>query len=469
MLNIIKTYLIQMRVRRKSAEQIASIQEKNFRSLLHHAVNHSPFYRRLYQNIDITSCSITDLPIVTRNDMLQHFDEIVTDSQLKQVEIEEWMNDLAHQGNLYKQRYVPMKTSGSSGQKLLVVYDLKGLNVIHTSLLARLSIPRLTKIRAILGGLVGRPLKIATLIMTKGMYPAVSAAKYKTATHKLFSDHRVISSDQSCEDMVKALNEFQPDILYTYAGVLEILAQEQIEGRLQLDFQGDLSTVLSMSELLTPRARKLAKQAWGLVIDNTYAAAECLVMGRTCEEQTMHLMSDVCLLEAVDGSNQVVDKGEFGKKVLMTNLFNYAQPFIRYELQDITGLSASTCSCGSPFPSLLPIQGRSSDNLLVRNNEDEISEVRSNIFIAELYRLDCLQDYQIRQTEYNLMVCYYVPVKEAQEDCEQALNKALSTAIQLTGMSDWLSYQLKCVDTIPRHEVSGKRQLIVSMDHLSVT
>ncbi len=463
--NLFRTYLVQLNLRQKSAQQIADIQESNFRALLKYAVSHSSFYRELYRGINVGTCSITDLPTVSRYEMLNYFDRVVTDPQLKQVEIEAWMNDSSPRGSLFKQHYVPMKTSGSSGQKLLVVYDLKGLNAIHTSLLTRLSVPLLTNLRAILGGLIGQPLKIATLVMTGGRYPAVSAAEYNTGTHNLFVRHRVINSDQSMANIVKELNKFQPDILYTYAGVLEMLAQEQIENRLRLRFQGSISAVLSMSELLTPRAKKMAEQAWNLTVDDTYAAAECLVMGRTCEQKTMHLMSDACILEAVDENNNVLPEGELGEKILITNLNNYVQPFIRYELKDITGVSSSRCACGSPFPVLLPIQGRSSDSLLVRNKKGVVKEVKSNIFIAELYKLDCLKDYQIHQTEINLVICYYVPVSQIRQDCRLALSQAFDTAMHTAGIEESeMSYKLEQVESIPRHKVSGKRQLIVGLN-----
>ncbi|MFK5891716.1 MAG: hypothetical protein QM504_00675 [Pseudomonadota bacterium] len=458
-------YLKQLLRNHYSAHKIIKIQEKKFRSILKYAASNSSFYSQLYRGIDLNSCSIEDLPIVTRKDILNHFDEMVTDPQLKKAELEVWLNNLDNQGSLYKDQFVPTKTSGTSGHKILIVYDQKSINAIHTSILTRLSIHWLTNIRCMLGGLIGKPLKIASVVMTSGTFPAVNSSKYTTFTHKLFVQHCVISSDQPLNSMINELNEFQPDILYSYAGVLEVLAQKQIEGQLQLKFKGTTAGVLSMSEILTPKARNLAKQAWNLIIDNTYAAAECLAIGRSCEQQNMHLMADICILEAVDENYNTVAPGKYGKKILITNLVNYAQPFIRYELHDVTGLSSSRCSCDSPFPVLLPILGRSSDNLLIKNKEGEIREIGSTKFIAELYKLEFLQDYQIHQIKINAVICYYVPIKLAQNNYKSLLIEAMEKAINSLEIQNEISYEVKEVKIIPRHKVSGKRQLVVSMEH----
>jgi phenylacetate-coenzyme A ligase PaaK-like adenylate-forming protein len=44
--------------------------------------------------------------------------------------------------------------------------------------------------------------------------------------------------------------------------------------------------------------------------------------------------SDVCIIELVDARNRPVGPGVPSAKVLVTNLYNLAQPLIRYELAD---------------------------------------------------------------------------------------------------------------------------------------
>jgi phenylacetate-CoA ligase len=57
-----------------TAEQIQAIQEQRLRTLLRHAVAHSPFYRRKFSGIDIETCALSDLPTLTKAEMMENFD-----------------------------------------------------------------------------------------------------------------------------------------------------------------------------------------------------------------------------------------------------------------------------------------------------------------------------------------------------------------------------------------------------------
>jgi phenylacetate-CoA ligase len=49
------------------------------------------------------------------------------------------------------------------------------------------------------------------------------------------------------------------------------------------------------------------------------------------------------------------------KEMLITDLDNYAMPFIRYEIGDIAEPAEQPCPCGRPFPLLKRIEGRTFD------------------------------------------------------------------------------------------------------------
>jgi hypothetical protein len=53
-----------------------------------------------------------------------------------------------------------------------------------------------------------------------------------------------------------------------------------------------------------------------------------------------------------------VPHGTAGAKVLVTNLTNYAQPLIRYEVPDRVTLSDDLCPCGRPFTMIARIDPR---------------------------------------------------------------------------------------------------------------
>src|SRR4029453_7379110 len=72
---------------------------------------------------------------------------------------------------------------------------------------------------------------------------------------------------------------------------------------------------------------------------------------------------DACIYEVVDERNRPVPAGHQGDKVLVTNLSNRTQPFIRFEVTDLVTVSDEPCSCGRTFRRITSIEGRSDDVL----------------------------------------------------------------------------------------------------------
>ena len=72
-------------------------------------------------------------------------------------------------------------------------------------------------------------------------------------------------------------------------------------------------------------------------------------------------------MEPVDHANRPVGCGQRSDKVLITNLSNYIQPFICYELTDRIIVHDEKCSCGKTSR-WLEIEGRTDDILCFSNN-----------------------------------------------------------------------------------------------------
>jgi phenylacetate-coenzyme A ligase PaaK-like adenylate-forming protein len=89
---------------------------------------------------------------------------------------------------------------------------------------------------------------------------------------------------------------------------------------------------------------------------------ECLFLSNGClETGGMHVNADWAILEVVDENNRPVPAGKKGAKVLLTNLSNFVQPFIRYEIGDIVTMATEHCHCGNNLPLIDHVGGRDSD------------------------------------------------------------------------------------------------------------
>lgn len=355
---------------------IEDLQQQRMRRLLGHAMSKSEFYQDLYRGIDLENCSLQDLPIVTKAAMMDNYDRFVTDKRLKLHEIRRWVKDNQNDEKLYLGEFYPFTTSGSTGANALITYHRKAVDVIQAGLFANYPFqPERSiydHIKTIAGYLFGSRPRIAVILVSRGNI--YQFFKRVPTLHRLFINLRVFSLMDDLDRIVKELNEFQPDQLITNAFFIALLAQEQLAGRLNIAFKHPMSYIAGVGEVLTEHTRELASKAWNMKIQDTYGAMECYLMATSCSVYDhLHVLSYLCIIEIVDRNYKPVPQGQYGDKILLTNLFNFTQPIIRYEIDDVTGYATQRCECGSPLPTLLPLPGRTIDNFYFKKPHGGVS------------------------------------------------------------------------------------------------
>jgi phenylacetate-CoA ligase len=89
--------------------------------------------------------------------------------------------------------------------------------------------------------------------------------------------------------------------------------------------------------------------------------------GIECGEHAgMHVWTDYFLVEIVDPATlEPVAPGVEGELVV-TTLRKQATPLLRYRTRDLTALDPSPCACGSPYPRIARLRGRSDDMIKAR-------------------------------------------------------------------------------------------------------
>jgi phenylacetate-coenzyme A ligase PaaK-like adenylate-forming protein len=302
---------------------------------------------------------------------------------------------------------------------------------------------------------------MAAISIPRGnIYPVFNVA---TQRHSLFAKIKFLSLAEPVQTIVDKLNEFQPHCLITVPFFIASLAEEQLAGRLCLTFDHPLSFVAGAGELLTEHTRKLAFMAWNKKVRNIYGSAECYTMATSlpkCEH--LHVMSDLCILEIVDQDYNPVPKGQYGEKLLLTNLFNFCQPIIRYEIEDVTGYAEQGCECGNPSPALLTVQGRTTDFMYFEKAPGRYEKFHPYIMMVHLFYVNDLRQYQIVQTRRNELTFYYVPRKGA-VDVEKQVIRALTDALAHASLEGHVTLKFERVESIARDERSGKFQMLKSL------
>jgi phenylacetate-CoA ligase len=128
--------------------------------------------------------------------------------------------------------------------------------------------------------------------------------------------------------------------------------------RLRADVK--LDAVFAFGGNVTETAHEDIKRALGTPVVSLYSSGEGYKIATTCDASPQyHINSELNFLEILDDDGKPCAIGEPGR-VIITPLFNTAQPLIRYEQGDIA-VRGAHCSCGKTLPVLQSITGRIND------------------------------------------------------------------------------------------------------------
>jgi phenylacetate-coenzyme A ligase PaaK-like adenylate-forming protein len=80
------------------------------------------------------------------------------------------------------------------------------------------------------------------------------------------------------------------------------------------------------------------------------------------------------ILEPLDREGRPVPDGTPSSTVLLTNLANFIQPIIRYDLGDSVTVLPEPCPCGSPLPAIR-VEGRRDDTIRLERADGRVEHV----------------------------------------------------------------------------------------------
>lgn len=434
-----------------STEEIMALQEKRFRKLLRHAVRHSKFYRELYgeqgiteENID--SVAAKDIPIIDKKILMEHYDELVCDERLNQEDLGKFIGDVKNRGKKYLERFRVIHTSGSSGHVGLFVYGSDDWTQAKALAVARVSKGPVTYFRKT---------RMAFIGATDGHYAGVNLVE---DAPKFIFDVLPISINSPLEEITKKINDFYPDVLTGYSSGIHLLAQEKIRGTIRISPK----RIITSADTLTPEMRATIEKAFGVTPTNFYAASESLCLGAECDtEHSLHLFTDWHRFELLGSDGNTVEEGESGNLVL-TNLYNYTEPLIRYRMNDELIMDAKKCVCGSPFPIVKTIAGRTEDFLWFENGLGAL-EYLHPIVLVEFF-VSGLKKFQFVQAGGNsLTMKAVIEQNDAREKMIENIKIRMKKILQEKKLDAAVAFTVEEVDDIPNDPKTGKFKLIIPL------
>ena len=299
--------------------------------------------------------TLTDLPVLTHATLMSEFDGIVCDPRVRLADLERHVAS-ANPGALHLGGYRVFVTGGVSGSRGVFLYSRAEWTLVPANYVRWITALGLGPGSRLATIGPSNPLHLANRAFADLGTPRANAgpdARTEARTDETPALRLTVT--MAIDDMVSALNDYQPDIVLMPPSAASRLATEQTSGRLKIQPR----TILSSGEVLTDAARARFRAAWGADLYDTYVMTETGLIGAECPRRAgIHISEDLAIVESVDDQHRPVPHGTAGAKVLVTNLTNYAQPLIRYEVPDRITLSDDVCPCGRPFTLITRIEPR---------------------------------------------------------------------------------------------------------------
>lgn len=433
-----------------SAEERSAVRERRLQEMIDWARTNSPYYKELYKNAP-ESPKLTDLPPVNKRDLMSRFDEWTTDRSLKLSDLNDYMKDLDNIGRKYQGKYLVFTTSGSTGEPLVAVCDSTTNN-----LMGAINAGRTFARKEDLKAFFKRGGKTVGVFATGGFYLGNSSVRARLLSMPWKKRQMAISSALlPTEEIVSLLNEFQPAMLGGYPSNLELLIDEQKSGRLKIN----PVLIMTGGEYLSEELRAKLSEAFNCFVQTSYACTEGGTIACECTEHHFHINDDWIILEPVDKDNNPAPCGVRSDKVLLTNLFNFTQPFIRYEVTDRVVMHDEPCACGNRSP-WLTLEGRTDDVISFTEAGKKI-QIPPLAVYAVLKEVHELRRFQLVSYKDNKAELRLIPADGIEK--EKAFRKAKETleAFLLTHGVKSAVITLSCEEP-KQHEKSGKFKHIVN-------
>lgn len=176
-----------------------------------------------------------------------------------------------------------------------------------------------------------------------------------------------------------------------------LLLAEEIEKR-GIGHKISLKKGVIGSERWGEKMRKRISEELGIELYDIYGLTEVYGpgIGISCKyDNGMHYWDDYIYVEIIDPVTlKPVPDGELGE-VVITTLVKEGAPLIRYRTHDLSRILPGECSCGSKFPRLDTIMGRSDDMIKIKG---------VNVFPSQIEEV--LKEFPEVSSEYQIRISH---------------------------------------------------------------
>lgn len=319
-----------VRNRRRTLSELELLRQKKLQAVIRNAYDHVPYYRSLFRSAGLspddirTPEDLQHVPITTKDDLRAAGTANIT---------AKWA-DLS--------TCILLRTHGFSGKPFAVYrtpWEHTTLPMLNMASLVAIGFRPQDRLAVLGPDSVKPPGLLHRLGLYRREYIPLSAPQPEQASR---------------------LQDFRPTILWSYPSALRALIHNLDRPVTSVVHPRILIT---SAEVFDAVLKKRVRTELDADQYNFYLAHEFGQIAWECpEHKGLHFNCDQFVLECVNNGKPA----EIGKQgtTILTSLYSFAMPFIRYNLGDVCAYSTDQCTCDCPFPLLDPPTGREHDMIM---------------------------------------------------------------------------------------------------------
>lgn len=367
--------------------------EPSLDDLLTYVQKHVPYYKnRGYK-------SLKDFPIISKNDIMNSYEQFRSDEYTDDASLHE------------------VVTIGSSGNPFHAFQNADKRNRV---------VAELMYIHNRLGWKIGD--RYVFMRAWTGNYNKLGFQQFK----QNFVPVEVTAfGEKQMDDLRKVLKKDKKiEVILGYSSALSELARYMLlKGDCKEMF--NIRIVLADSDTLTPAGKKNLETLFGCPVISRYSNEEQGILAYSkpySDEYVINSANYFIEIMSMDG-DYPVKSGETGR-IVITDMYNKAMPFIRYDIGDLAKAGKSE---NGRFLSFEALQGRTAD-LIYTMDGNMISSASVNNYICDFYDIKKYQLIQYSEDTFELLlVCdeQSSSVKAVEENMRKLLGADVNLTIRI--------------------------------------
>lgn len=403
--------------------QIDEFQNQKLKKLIHHVYEFVPYYTDLFKELGLkpsdfkTKEDLVKLPILTKETIKKEGIERFTSTAIPK-------HDLIKSGS-----------SGSTGEPLFywTTKEAYSLNVA-----------------ASLRGWYSMGYRLGDKYVKLSQNPRkrfIKRIQDKLSNNLYLSTNPLV--DSNFEHILREIEKYKPKVIRCYPDPLLFLARYKKD---HPEFKHIPEAITTTGNTLFPETREEIESLFGCKIFDAYSCEGNSIVFECPTHSCYHSCEEYGISEIVDDNLVPINKG-IGR-LISTDLWNLAHPFIRYDTQDFIELEPGLCSCGRQHLKIMRIIGRDNDILEMESGRKFIVHNFTGFFQTDLPEINASVD-QFQVIKEGSIVIFKLVVNNRYSDSvSDFIKKFWENEMNTT-------IKVEIVDYIPLTK-SGKRRFILN-------